>query len=72
MPRRSSRCVATLVCVTLVVPWNAHAHNESVHQRMTDFAYHVLLAGSAFSKGERMSGRLTISISATPERLRST
>jgi hypothetical protein len=44
--------------LTLAVPWNAHAHNESVHQRMTDFAYHVLLAGSAFSKGERMSGRL--------------
>ena len=58
MPRRLSRLIAATLSVTLAAPWTAYAHNESGHQRMTDYAYHVLLAGSKFSKGQRMSGRL--------------
>lgn len=47
-----------LLSLLLVLPLPAHAHNESVHQRMTDFAYHVLLAGARYDEGGEMAGRL--------------
>lgn len=42
----------------MVLPLPSRAHNESVHQRMTDFAYHVLLAGARYDEGGEMAGRL--------------
>lgn len=59
MPPVHRRVLALFLCLSLAVPWPAFAHNESVHQRMTDFAYHVLLAGSRIANGETMSGRLS-------------
>ncbi len=58
MPRGPSRIVAAILSATLAVPWPAQAHNEDVHQRMTDYAYHVLLAGAGFAAGDPMSERL--------------
>src|SRR5712692_4123942 len=54
---RSPFCVAILVAV-LALPRPVFAHNESVHQRMTDFAYHVMLAAANYSDGGEMSPRL--------------
>jgi hypothetical protein len=58
MFRRPSKFVAAVLIAALALPWPAWAHNESVHQRMTDYAYHVLLAQATFSQGGRMSARL--------------
>lgn len=58
MFRRPSKFVAAVLIAALALPWPAWAHNESVHQRMTDFAYHVLLAEAKFSQGGPMSARL--------------
>lgn len=52
------RLIALTLGVLLVAPLTVRAHNESVHQRMTDYAYHVLLASARFSQGGEMSGRL--------------
>ncbi len=59
MPPLLRRVIALLLCLSLAIPWPALAHNESVHQRMTDFAYHVMLAGSRIANGEAISGRLS-------------
>jgi hypothetical protein len=48
MPRDPSRALALVLAGLLAMPLPAHAHNEPVHQAMTDFAYHVLLAGERF------------------------
>jgi hypothetical protein len=53
-----------VLVAALAVPWSARAHNESVHQRMTDFAYHALLAGARFSAGGEMSERLRVVLGA--------
>jgi len=58
MPRGPSRALALVLAGLLAMPLPAHAHNEPVHQAMTDFAYHVLLAGERFSRGQSMSERL--------------
>ena len=44
------------------LPWPAQAHNEAVHQAMTDYAYHVLLAGERFSHKLAMSNRLGVAL----------
>lgn len=54
--------VAVLLDVTLAVPWPAFAHDEPVHQRMTDYAYHVMLAAASFSEGGPMSARLRLAL----------
>ena len=53
MPRGPSRALALVLAGLLAMPLPAHAHNEPVHQRMTDYAYHVLLAGEARSRRRR-------------------
>ena len=58
MPRGPSRALTLFLGGLLAMPLPAHAHNEPVHQAMTDFAYHVLLAGERFSQGRSMSARL--------------
>ena len=50
--------VAVVLVVALLWPLPARAHNEPVHQRMTDYAYHVLLAAARFSDGGPMDARL--------------
>jgi hypothetical protein len=51
--RRSPALVALLTAI-IAVPSPALAHNESVHQRMTDYAYHVMLAAKAHREGGDM------------------
>src|SRR4026209_2071295 len=53
MLRRPSRVVALLVlCAHAAIRAPpAQAHNEPIHQAMTDYAYEVLLAGALFSSG---------------------
>jgi len=58
MSRGPSRALALVLAGLLAMPLPSHAHNEPVHQAMTDFAYHVLLAGERFSRGQSMSERL--------------
>lgn len=58
MSRFVSKGIAFVLSVALALPGTAWAHNESVHQRMTDFAYHVLLASARFSGGQTVSARL--------------
>jgi hypothetical protein len=55
--RRSPALVAVLT-VMIAVPSPALAHNESVHQRMTDYAYHVMLAAKAHTEGRDMPENL--------------
>jgi hypothetical protein len=55
-----SPLVAVALATLLVVPSPALAHNESVHQRMTDYAYHVMLAAKAQAEGGAMSERLRV------------
>ncbi len=62
MQRGLSKFVAAILSLALAMPGAAHAHNESVHQRMTDYAYHVLLAGARFSQHGPMSERLRIAL----------
>lgn len=47
-----------LLLLAALWPAAGWSHNESVHQRMTDYAYNVLLAGSSFSEGGSMPARL--------------
>ncbi len=54
--------VAAVLAIILAVPWPALAHNEPVHQRMTDYAYHVLLAAARFSEDGPMSARLRVAL----------
>lgn len=58
MSRFVSKWIALCLSAILALPGTAWAHNESVHQRMTDFAYHVLLASARFSGGQTLSARL--------------
>jgi hypothetical protein len=62
MPSGASRWLAFLLVGSLVLPSSARAHNEAVHQRMTDYAYHVLLAGARFSQRGPMSERLRVAL----------
>ena len=64
MPRGPSRALTLFLGGLLAMPLPAHAHNEPVHQAMTDFAYHVLLAGERFSQGRSMSARLRSALSS--------
>ncbi len=57
---RRSPFVAVALATILVIQSPAFAHNESVHQRMTDYAYHVMLAAKAHADGSEMSERLRI------------
>ena len=57
-----SRCLAGVLICSLALPWPAQAHNEAVHQAMTDYAYHVLLAGEHFSQKLAMSDRLRVAL----------
>jgi hypothetical protein len=53
MAHRPSRVVTVLVLfghASILAP-PAHAHNEPIHQAMTDYAYEVLLAGALYSSG---------------------
>jgi hypothetical protein len=54
--RRHSPAPALALCVLLAAPGSARAHNGSVHRRMTDYAYEVLLAGALFSTGQLPPG----------------
>lgn len=58
MSRGPSRCLAVALSTALALPIPAQAHNEPVHQAMTDYAYHVILAGERFAQGGPMSARL--------------
>jgi hypothetical protein len=60
--RLPPRPMAAVMAGLLAFPAPAQAHNEAVHQRMTDYAYHVLLAGARFSDGSLMSDRLRIAL----------
>jgi hypothetical protein len=60
--RVRSSLPAVVLAITLVVPYPALAHNEPVHQRMTDYAYHVLLAATRFSENGPMSERLRVAL----------
>jgi hypothetical protein len=51
-----------VLAAVLALP--VQAHNEPVHQAMTDYAYHVLLAGERFAQGGRMSARLRSALSS--------
>ena len=62
MPGGPSRLIAIVLIWSLALPWPARAHNESVHQSMTDYVYHVLLAGAHFSQRGPMSERLRITL----------
>jgi hypothetical protein len=64
--RTRSFAAAALVAVIGTMP--AQAHNESVHQRMTDYAYHVLLAAAAVRDGRDMSARLRSRIDSVSKR----
>jgi hypothetical protein len=58
MLRRPSRVVALLVLfahASILAP-PAQAHNEPIHQAMTDYAYEVLLAGALYSTGSLPGG----------------
>ena len=59
MPHVASRCLAGALAAVLALPVQ-QAHNESVHQRMTDYAYHVMLAAKAHAEGGDMSERLRV------------
>lgn len=52
------QCAGGLLLLVGLWPAAGWSHNESVHQRMTDYAYHALLAGAGFAEGGPMSGRL--------------
>jgi hypothetical protein len=60
MLRNLSRIVALVLAALLAVPTSALAHNEAVHQRMTDYAYEVMLAMAGSANGGPMSQRLRI------------
>ena len=62
MLRNLSRIVALVLSALLVLPTAALAHNEAVHQRMTDYAYEVMLAMASSSTGGPMSQRLRIAL----------
>ena len=58
MLRRPSRVVALLALfahASILAP-PAQAHNEPIHQAMTDYAYEVLLAGALYSTGSLPRG----------------
>jgi hypothetical protein len=55
---KRSAPLAVLLAIVLAAPYTALAHNEPVHQRMTDYAYHVLLASAHFSDKGPLSDRL--------------
>ncbi len=63
-----TRSFASLAFVAAVGHGTVQAHNESVHQRMTDYAYHVLLAAAAARDGRDMSPRLRSRIDSTAKR----
>lgn len=58
MASLASRGLSLVLAASLAFPFPARAHNEAVHQRMTDYAYHVLLAAAMFSQRGPMSKRL--------------
>jgi hypothetical protein len=60
MDYRRSPAVVTLLTVMIALPSPTLAHNEAVHQKMTDYAYHVMLAAKAKSEGGEISERLRI------------
>ena len=60
MDYRRSPALVALLTVMIAAPSPALAHNESVHQRMTDYAYHVMLAAKARAEGGDMSERLRV------------
>lgn len=60
MDYRRSPALVALLTVMIAVPSPALAHNEAVHQRMTDYAYHVMLAARAHAEGGEMSERLRV------------
>jgi hypothetical protein len=62
MSRSLSRVIALVMAATLVGPTSVLAHNEPVHQRMTDYAYEVMLAVASSSTGGPMSQRLRIAL----------
>src|SRR5688500_5787679 len=60
MDYRRSPALVALLMVMIALPSRTFAHNESVHQRMTDYAYHVMLAAKARAEGGEMSERLRV------------
>jgi hypothetical protein len=60
MDYRRSPAVVALLTVMIALPSRTFAHNESVHQRMTDYAYHVMLAAKAHAEGGEMTERLRV------------
>jgi hypothetical protein len=45
---RRSRFVALFVALWSCLAWPVYAHNERIHQAITDYAYHIALAMSQF------------------------
>lgn len=64
---RSSKVALVMAALLLLGP-AARAHNEPVHQRMTDYAYHVLVAAAAFRESGPMSERLRVMLTQLAER----
>jgi hypothetical protein len=60
MDYRRSPALVALLMVMIALPSRIFAHNESVHQRMTDYAYHVMLAAKAHAEDGEMSERLRV------------
>ena len=60
MEYRRSPALVTLLMVMIALPSRTFAHNEAVHLRMTDYAYHVMLAAKAHSEGGDMAPELRL------------
>jgi hypothetical protein len=62
MVRWRSKALSSFLIVLMVAgaAGPAHAHNNSVHRDMTDYAYEVLLAGALFSGGQLPPGSTAV------------